>query len=216
VSAIASGSQHRTMSAINQRMARSLSVSAPINSATYRIGAGSESICRPLHHSHASAFRLQGCQTSRFRSSTSASRRFRCPSMADSAALSCPVGVPPPSACHRQSCRTGSAVQPVSIRRRSGRSDIATCCGRNGRGSCSSTSVVCRGPLHRPRRSNFGSRTMLTATCRASSSVSKLAALPRRCSLPPSYTTTRDVVSIAAAEAPLTSSISWRQVSFVS
>jgi hypothetical protein len=57
VSAIASGSQHRTMSAINQRMARSLSVSAPINSATYRIGAGSESICRPLHCSHASAFR---------------------------------------------------------------------------------------------------------------------------------------------------------------
>jgi hypothetical protein len=68
----------------------------------------------------------------------------------------------------------------------------------------------------RPRRSNFGSRTMLTATCRASSSVSKLAALPRGCSLPPSYTTTRDVVSIAAAEAPLTSSISWRQASFVS
>jgi hypothetical protein len=127
--------QHRTMSAINQRMARSLSVSAPINSATYRIGAGSESICRPLHRSHASAFRLQGCQTSRFRSSTSASRRFRCPSMADSAALSRPVGVPPPSACHRQSCWTGSAVRPVSIRRRSRRSDIPTCCGRNGRGS---------------------------------------------------------------------------------
>src|SRR4029453_9877046 len=43
-------------------------------------------------------------------------------------------------ACPRQSCRAGSAVQPVPIRRRSDRSDSAICCGRNGRGSCSSPS----------------------------------------------------------------------------
>ena len=34
VSAMASGSQHKTMSAISQRMARSLSVSVPSSSAT--------------------------------------------------------------------------------------------------------------------------------------------------------------------------------------
>jgi len=44
VSAIASGSQQRTISAINHRIARSLSVSVP----TYRMGAAPVSICRPL------------------------------------------------------------------------------------------------------------------------------------------------------------------------
>jgi len=47
VSAMASGSQHNTMSAISHRIGRSLSVSAPTSSATYRIGAASVSIRRP-------------------------------------------------------------------------------------------------------------------------------------------------------------------------
>jgi hypothetical protein len=47
VRAIANGSQHSTMSAISHRIARSLSVSAPMSSATYLIGALSVSICRP-------------------------------------------------------------------------------------------------------------------------------------------------------------------------
>jgi hypothetical protein len=46
VNAIACGSQHRTMSAISRRIARSLSVSAPTSSATYLIGAASVSIRR--------------------------------------------------------------------------------------------------------------------------------------------------------------------------
>ena len=44
----AGGSQHNIMSARSHRIARSLSVSAPIGSATWRIGAATASICRPL------------------------------------------------------------------------------------------------------------------------------------------------------------------------
>jgi hypothetical protein len=59
VNEIASGSQHSTMSAISHRIARSLSVSAPRSSATYRIGATSVSTCRPLAATEArSVFRL--------------------------------------------------------------------------------------------------------------------------------------------------------------
>lgn len=47
VRATASGSQHRTIKAISQRIARSLSVPTPNNSATYRMGAASVSIRRP-------------------------------------------------------------------------------------------------------------------------------------------------------------------------
>jgi hypothetical protein len=39
VNAIASGSQHNTIKAISHRIAFSLSVAAPMSSATYRIGA---------------------------------------------------------------------------------------------------------------------------------------------------------------------------------
>src|SRR5260370_11427776 len=48
VNAMASGSHHKTMSAINHRMARSLSVSEPISSATWLIGVVWVSICRLL------------------------------------------------------------------------------------------------------------------------------------------------------------------------
>ena len=48
VNAMASGSQHRTISAISHRMARSLSVSEAISSATWLIGVVWVSLCRPL------------------------------------------------------------------------------------------------------------------------------------------------------------------------
>jgi hypothetical protein len=48
VNAIASGSQHSTIRAMSHRIARSESVSAPSNPATYRMGAASVSACRPL------------------------------------------------------------------------------------------------------------------------------------------------------------------------
>jgi hypothetical protein len=63
VSAIASGSQHSTMSAISQRMARSLSVSAPMSSATYRMVAASTSAL-PASSGQGGAFRFEGGQKS--------------------------------------------------------------------------------------------------------------------------------------------------------
>jgi hypothetical protein len=48
VSAIASGSQHCTISDISHRIARSESVSTPANSATFRMGAVSVAACRPF------------------------------------------------------------------------------------------------------------------------------------------------------------------------
>jgi hypothetical protein len=50
--------------------------------------------------------------------------------------LAIPDFVPPPV------LPGGISGSTSPIRRRSDRSDIATCCGRNGRGSCSSTSVT--------------------------------------------------------------------------
>lgn len=44
VNVIGKGSQHRTINAMSNRIARSLSVSDPSNSATYLIGAASVSI----------------------------------------------------------------------------------------------------------------------------------------------------------------------------
>jgi hypothetical protein len=48
VSAIASGSQHKTIIAMSHRIARSQSASVPMNSATYRMGAAFVSICLPF------------------------------------------------------------------------------------------------------------------------------------------------------------------------
>jgi hypothetical protein len=84
VRAIASGSQHKTMSATSHRIARSLSVSAPTSSATYRIGAVSASIRRLCATSEArSALRAARVAASRFRSSTIHARAPCCASMMD-------------------------------------------------------------------------------------------------------------------------------------
>src|SRR5260370_22610544 len=86
VSAIASGSQHRTMNAISHRIARSESVSIPSISATYLIGAASVSICRPL----AAPWRVPPAglpkpPAASFRSLARPARALRWASMADRA-----------------------------------------------------------------------------------------------------------------------------------
>jgi hypothetical protein len=74
VKAMASGSQHKTMSAMSHRIALSESVSAPTSSATYLIGALSVSICRPLAPRAArSDLRLARTMPSR--------RRWSCPEL---------------------------------------------------------------------------------------------------------------------------------------
>jgi hypothetical protein len=85
---MASGSQASTIKAMSHLIARSLSVSAPINSATWRIGAASVSSWRPLAPSAArSALRSARVEASRCRSPARARRALRWPSMAERAAL---------------------------------------------------------------------------------------------------------------------------------
>jgi hypothetical protein len=74
VNAMASGSHVSTISAMSQRIAFSLSVLAPINSATYRIGALSVSILRPVE-TRAARSALRSARA------TPSSRQWSCPEL---------------------------------------------------------------------------------------------------------------------------------------
>jgi hypothetical protein len=84
---LACGSHHIIMSARSNRIVLSLSVSAPIGSAAWRIGAASASICRPLAPKVAcTAWRSAKVDACR-RLPTSIWRALRRPSMAETIAL---------------------------------------------------------------------------------------------------------------------------------